>query len=273
VFSEQATKFLQSDGQVSLQAYTLASTSLTTLQMLAPLRAQLEAEGFRTQFACADSVCGGFDFRFTLDLLPEPAMHVDLGNFQYLVAQHDDGRTAAIITSNARTSGFIHITSVTPNGQANASIEDEAATVTKPSLPLTPTQKQLGATVTQALIDEMISSGSVVLDDLVFATGTSSLGDGDFASLATLAAFLKANPTTRIALVGHTDATGSLAGNITLSRRRAASVRSHLITIFDASPDQISAEGIGYLAPRANNSDNAGREQNRRVEAVLTSTL
>jgi OOP family OmpA-OmpF porin len=84
-----------------------------------------------------------------------------------------------------------------------------------------------------------------------------------------LAAYLAENPARRIVFVGHTDATGSLDANTTVSRARAGAVRAHMIDVLGANPDQIEAAGVGYLSPRAANASPEGRERNRRVEAVL----
>ena len=75
-----------------------------------------------------------------------------------------------------------------------------------------------------------------------------------------------------VLLVGHTDAAGGLEANIALSRRRAASVVAHLVGELGVSRAQVSAEGVGYLVPRASNLTDQGRAENRRVEVVLTST-
>jgi OOP family OmpA-OmpF porin len=112
----------------------------------------------------------------------------------------------------------------------------------------------------------------VALDDLVFDSGSADLGPGVFGSLASLSAYLAANPTRRITLVGHTDATGDLASNIALSKRRAESVRDRLVQTYGVPPDQIGAEGAGFLSPRASNLTAEGRTENRRVEAMLAST-
>jgi OOP family OmpA-OmpF porin len=73
----------------------------------------------------------------------------------------------------------------------------------------------------------------------------------------------------RVALVGHTDATGSLDANIALSRKRAASVKDRLVRAYGIAVSRLDAEGMGYLAPIASNLTQAGRDANRRVEAVL----
>jgi outer membrane protein OmpA-like peptidoglycan-associated protein len=111
-----------------------------------------------------------------------------------------------------------------------------------------------------------------VLDDLVFPSGSASLAEGDYASLAALAAWLAADTGRKVVLVGHTDASGGLEGNIKLSRLRAESVRQFMLFKYDLSPDRIQAEGIGFLSPRESNLTEQGRQKNRRVEVMATST-
>lgn len=266
-FTGTETQFLAAEGHVVHTAYSIASTSLTPFQLIAPLKAQLEAQGYKSVFACADTVCGGFDFRYLLDVLPEPHMHVDLGDFQYLLAKDTQGGIVAIVTSRARTAGFVHVTQISP--------EDENT-----PLSVTTSSTNVPADVDTTLITQNLGSvardltlhGSVPLDDLAFKTVSSQLGDGPFETLQTLAHFLSQNPDARIILVGHTDAVGSLAGNIALSRKRATSVLIRLVNAHGVNTRQVSADGIGYLAPRANNTTLEGREKNRRVEAVLAST-
>ena len=113
------------------------------------------------------------------------------------------------------------------------------------------------------------NTGHVVLAALDFGTGTAALGQGEFDALANLAAVLKDQPDLRIVLVGHTDSVGGLQNNIALSRSRAAAVRRRLITAHGIAGDRIEAQGMGYLSPIASNQTKAGRDANRRVEAVL----
>jgi outer membrane protein OmpA-like peptidoglycan-associated protein len=75
-----------------------------------------------------------------------------------------------------------------------------------------------------------------------------------------------------VALVGHTDTSGGLETNIVISRRRAEQVRSVLLGQYDVPREQVTAEGVGYLSPRASNLTEAGQQANRRVEVVVTKT-
>ncbi|SFK11911.1 OmpA family protein [Celeribacter neptunius] len=266
-YQGENTPRLMAEGDVEQKAYRLTGTSLTSLQMITPVKTQLEDAGFNLLFSCADTFCGGFDFRYLLDLLPEPMMHVDLGDFQYLLARHPDGRVVSLLSSKAQETGFIQISTVTPSDDAMVGTD-----VTLTPAPTATVPSPLSGASDQGLTDRLAARGRVVLTDLSFETGSSSLGSGPFASLQNLAGYLSAHPGTTIVLVGHTDNTGALEANTALSRKRAEAVRERLISTYGIAPAQISAEGIGYLAPLTSNSSEEGRMQNRRVEAVIAST-
>lgn len=70
---------------------------------------------------------------------------------------------------------------------------------------------------------------------------------------------------TNVQITGHTDSTGTLAHNQTLSQKRASAVATYLINR-GISASRINAAGMGPSYPVASNDTAAGREQNRRVE-------
>jgi OOP family OmpA-OmpF porin len=108
-----------------------------------------------------------------------------------------------------------------------------------------------------------------VLGDLTFASGSADLDDTVFASLKALASLLADNQSWQIALVGHTDATGSADANLLISQRRAEAVKERLVMSYETDGSRIEAAGAGYLAPIASNLTQEGRAANRRVEVVL----
>jgi outer membrane protein OmpA-like peptidoglycan-associated protein len=105
---------------------------------------------------------------------------------------------------------------------------------------------------------------------ILFATNKSDLNAAAKTSLQKFANdVLKANPDIDVAIVGHTDNTGSDAINNPLSEKRAQSVEAYLKQC-GASASQIkSVGGAGSTQPVADNSTAAGRQQNRRVEVFL----
>ena len=248
------------EGALRKTVLEVPSDALTSLQLIEPLREALLAEGYDRVFACADAECGGFDFRFQLDLIGEPRMHVDLGDYRYLLFAKDgaEPHLVSLVASPGVSSGFIHITEV-----FNAVFPELKPRVVQP---LPETADPIGS-----LIDGLVAQGHAVLGDLEFETGSSALGAGPYASLDELATWLATNPSARIVLVGHTDAVGSLEANTSLSRQRATSVAERLVSSFGADSGQIQSAGAGYLAPVASNLTPEGRATNRRVEVVLLS--
>ncbi|MDP1669305.1 OmpA family protein [Phaeovulum sp.] len=270
-------RLLALEGRLSQAAWRLRDSPESSLQILQGLRAQILAAGYQVLFECETDGCGGFDFRFAMKLLPEPEMHVDLGDFRYLAAVQGDGPEAehlALVVSRSTASGFVHLTQVYPaTGAADAPGGTGPMTAPVEVGPLALLEGVEAPTAeVAALAARLETSGSAALDELAFETGSAVLSPGGYPSLAALAAYLAASPSRRVALVGHTDAVGGLDANIALSRKRAEAVRARLIEAHGVNPAQISAEGAGWLAPRASNLTAAGRALNRRVEVVLTST-
>ena len=88
-----------------------AGPSFRSHDLMLSLRDQLINANFAVVYECETDMCGGFDFRFALDLLPEPEMHVDLGDFHYLLAQRAAGaETLALVVSKSAKYGYVHIT-------------------------------------------------------------------------------------------------------------------------------------------------------------------
>ena len=257
------------EGMVTQQAWRIDAQTLTTLQLLRPLRDQLRDDRYQIVFECQTEACGGFDFRFATETLPGPNMYVNIRAFHFVTAIRPSGdipdEVITILASTSATSAYVQII------QAGKLVDGSVAVATTADLPTTsqPISPQRG--VLGSLTDQLLSKGHVILPDLDFATGTSDLGRGPFVSLDTLAAFLNEQPAMRVALVGHTDSVGGLDGNITLSRKRAQSVRSRLIEAYGVDAARMDAQGMGYLAPVASNLGADGREANRRVEVIILS--
>lgn len=254
---------LSGQGEVRQQAWRIDTQGLTTLQLLQPLRAQLIDAGFEELFSCTDTLCGGFDFRFATEVIPAPDMYVDLGHFRYMAFQKTGENGAVLLSLLASRSGSAGYAQVMRVGPAESASQVEAAA---------PRVRALAPTITGDLAQELEARGRFILADLTFETGSSDLGAAAFRSLQDLADYLRANPERRVALVGHTDSVGSLNGNIALSKRRAASVLERLVAAYDVPRQQMEAEGMGYLAPIATNVTEDGRDMNRRVEVIITST-
>lgn len=255
------------EGAKSRQAWRVNGQSATTLQLLAPLRDQLTAAGYEVVFECAAQGCGGFDFRFETEVLPGPAMYVNLSDYRFVSARKPGNSADAVslLVSRSANAGFIQIIQLrSPTAQPGDT--------PGPGSPPAETAAPVVATAPSDLARRLDTAGHVVLRDLQFASGVSDLGDSTVPSLDRIADYLTANPDRRIVFVGHTDATGSLEANVALSRRRASAAVTYLIRRHNIAASRISADGVGYLSPISTNLTEAGRLLNRRIEAVLIST-
>lgn len=110
----------------------------------------------------------------------------------------------------------------------------------------------------------------LTLGDVLFATAKADLMPGAHRTIDRLAAFLNKYPDRKVVVEGHTDSRGSEAYNMALSLHRAESVQAAL-KARGISADRITVKGLGELYPVASNAKAAGRQQNRRVEIVISS--
>ena len=104
---------------------------------------------------------------------------------------------------------------------------------------------------------------------ILFATGKADLSQSAKNSLVQFAKVLNENKDCDVAIIGHTDSTGSDAVNQPLSVSRATSVSNYLKSCGVSATQIKSIEGQGSTNPVADNSTEAGRKQNRRVEVYM----
>ena len=109
----------------------------------------------------------------------------------------------------------------------------------------------------------------VSMSDVLFDTGKYSLKPGAREKLAKVAGILLAYPGLNIEVDGYTDNVGGDEMNQQLSENRARSVRDYLVQQGVAT-NSVSAKGFGKTLPVAANDNAAGRQQNRRVELVVS---
>ena len=109
----------------------------------------------------------------------------------------------------------------------------------------------------------------VSMSDVIFDTGRYSLKPGAREKLAKVAGILIAYPSLNIAVGGYTDNVGGDDMNQKLSENRAGSVRDYLVQQ-GVVASTVSATGFGNSSPVASNDNSAGRQENRRVELVVS---
>jgi len=269
-FADGALETRRFEGKVTRRAYKLNAAGLTPLQILAPLRAQIENAGFELVLDCNQITCGGYDFRFAIEVLPAPNMYVNIRAFHFLTGiDQRNGESITLLASSADGAGYLQIMRA---GAADNTDQTGRIPVTIEATEQTDSvQPPTGGALSSEVATRLLQNGFIVLHDIDFSVGGTTLGDQPSAELASVAELLQERPLLRVALVGHTDTGGALDANIAVSRARAQSVRARLIEAYGADPARIEADGMGYLAPKGSNLTAAGRQANRRVEVIVIS--
>ena len=109
----------------------------------------------------------------------------------------------------------------------------------------------------------------VTLGDVLFATGRAELKGNVPSNLGKLAMFLDRYGDRSVLIEGHTDNVGDADANQDLSLRRANSVQAFLVE-HGVGATRLIASGKGETQPVASNDSDTGRQQNRRVEVIIS---
>ena len=118
------------------------------------------------------------------------------------------------------------------------------------------------------LKQQIETDGKALIYGIYFDTGKASIKPESKPTLDAIGELLKKNPSLLLYVVGHTDDTGSVATNLELSKQRAKSVVDALVSGYQIVASRLQAEGVGPYAPASNNTSDAGKQKNRRVELV-----
>ena len=118
------------------------------------------------------------------------------------------------------------------------------------------------------LAKALSTTGSVALHNILFDTGKATIRPESAAALAPVGELLRDDAALKLEIQGHTDNVGQPAANLKLSQDRAASVKTYLVSNFGIAAARLTTAGLGDTKPVADNTSEAGRAQNRRVELV-----
>ena len=132
---------------------------------------------------------------------------------------------------------------------------------------------KLSAQLNSILQTKDSARGLIVnMSDVLFDTGQYSLKPGAREKLAKISGIVLGYPSLTLEVEGHTDSVGSDSSNLRLSENRANSVREFLIGqgIVGSS---IGSHGFGESQPVSTNDTSTGRQQNRRVELVVSGEI
>ena len=113
---------------------------------------------------------------------------------------------------------------------------------------------------------DLLAEGKLVTYGIHFDSGSDVVLPDSAPVLRQIAAYMEKNPSVKLRITGHTDNVGAAAGNLDLSKRRAAAVAKVLTEQLKVASDRFTTDGKGDTEKVADNATAAGRAKNRRVE-------
>jgi outer membrane protein OmpA-like peptidoglycan-associated protein len=117
------------------------------------------------------------------------------------------------------------------------------------------------------LYDRILTDGKIITTGIKFDSGKSSLKAESMGTINEIYQIMTDHPELKFSVEGHTDNVGAEAFNLTLSKQRAETVKDQLISM-GINSERLQSNGFGESKPIHDNSYDAGRANNRRVEFV-----
>lgn len=128
--------------------------------------------------------------------------------------------------------------------------------------------KNMKQELVMTIQESIEKEGKATLYGILFDLAKSTIKPESAEALKQITDYLNANQDVKIIIVGHTDITGDFQSNMTLSKERAESIKTYLITNGKIEKSRLQSDGVGPLCPVSTNATEEGRKLNRRVEIV-----
>lgn len=181
----------------------------------------------------------------------KPAQLRILGDGKYIKVYLDEKRLANVPNADFKRTNILHLV-------IDARSDENAAYISRIRV----------AESRRSMYDDLAANGRVATQGLFFDTGSDKLRPESMPTLKQIAAMLDTHADLKLRIEGHTDNVGDKNANRTLSDKRAAAVKSALITDYHVNKGRLDSKGFGDSKPAGDNATAEGRSNNRRVELV-----
>jgi outer membrane protein OmpA-like peptidoglycan-associated protein len=198
------------------------------------------------------------------------AAQVETANAQKKQAQADAARSQSEMVANQTTSDAAVASAQADADQSRAEAQQAKQEQQNAETDQAAMRTRLSDQLNSVLQTRDSARGLIVsMSDTLFDSGKYSLGPEAREKLAKVAGILVAYPGLVIQVGGYTDNVGTVQMNQELSNHRADAVRDYLLQE-GVAKGSVTAEGFGEASPMASNDNAAGRQENRRVELVVS---
>ena len=182
-----------------------------------------------------------------------------------MVEDMDTGEMLAVNKSNSESGEYVAVLPVGRNYSVSATKDGYFFYSTSFDLPKDTIVLEM---TTNILLEPITKGTKVVLNNIFFESGRAELKPISYVELNKAVELMEQNNSMVIEIGGHTDNLGSEAANLSLSQKRAETVKGYL-ELAGIETSRLQAKGYGEAKPIADNSTAEGRKTNRRTEFVI----
>lgn len=237
--------------------YYLLPAGRSALEAFANYREAVDRAGMTVEWSCAGDDCGRHFEQHAVD-----ALGLDLENtLEARIGFSDAESPRYLVARLDRPDGVAHVAvlaaELSTRGRAGlyvAVLEEK------------PMDRGLVTLDAGALGRDLAANGKAVLHGITFDFDDARIRSESKPQLDAIAQLLRAQPTLKLRVTGHTDNQGKDAYNRDLSQRRAQAIVAALARDYGIAGERLVADGAGSSMPVAGNDTEAGRAKNRRVE-------
>ena len=248
--------YLPLEGKLTRVAYR-APEGRSVLEVFRNYEQALRGAGFEILFACENELCGARQFN-------QAATPSDL----MTLMGYNEKDQRYLLAKLARPAGDVHVSLYVDRAYSLGGQNKDRIFANLIVIESQPMQAGLVKIDAAAMAKGLDADGHIALYEIFFDTDKADLKPESASALGEIAKLLKAQPSLKVLIVGHTDNAGALDYNRSLSERRAQSVVDTLTKQHAVARDRLTAVGVGMAAPVASNDSESGRAKNRRVELV-----
>jgi outer membrane protein OmpA-like peptidoglycan-associated protein len=227
----------------------------SVLEVVRNYQKKLEGEGFITQFFCRTAECG-----------EAPAFWTVANDGSGLRSQWDSNTYLLTRRTSGGSDIWVSVMGVEFGGTATKPLTPQVLVTVVEAQAME--EDKIEVKDASAIGSALESAGKIAIYGIYFDVDKATLKAESRPQLEQIAKLLNDRPALNVLIVGHTDSSGSLEYNRTLSEQRASAVKAALTGEFRISDSRLTPVGVGMAAPVASNRDEAGRAKNRRVEIV-----
>lgn len=275
--SKKFSATVTAQGTVTRTIY-VAPQGRSSLEVSANFVDSLAAKGFEPVFRCSGDACGesfvslkyrwdkpetkvlgnNYEHRrkMMVDAVFDQLVDVRYGLYKKAAPEGD---TYVAIYSGVHSGGTF--------GDSSAALQDRVGVLVEVVEPRA-MEKRMAMVSAAEIGGNLASQGKAIFYGIQFDFDKADIKPESEPQLAEMAKFLKASPSLRAYVIGHTDNKGTLDYNVKLSNQRADAVVKALAARYGIDAKRLTARGLGPLAPVATNRTEDGQAKNRRVELV-----